>query len=225
MGLERSGEAILAFAIGRDSSLADEWQSSKWSMRDKLVFSRRNGSHRTYAGWRAQGLPGAILVLIGTFLVLDLVTDRVRCAEEVRHQIVEGIAALVALGGAAWVFLLLWTRSNEIQSLSGDLAAAREESQRWKGETAELLKGLSEAIHQQFARWDLTQAEREVALFLIKGVSIRDISTMRNTRESTARQQAQVVYRKANLEGRAELAAFFLEDLLSPHSDHREAAG
>lgn len=176
------------------------------------------------AGWRAQGLPAAVLMLIGAFLALDLVTDRVHCAEEVRHMAVEGVAALVALGGALWVFLLLWARSKEIQSLSGDLAAAREESRRWKRETAGLLQGLSEAIDQQFTRWDLTQAEREVALLLIKGLSTRDIAGLRDTREATVRQQAQVVYRKAGLEGRAELAAFFLEDLLAPHGDHCEGS-
>lgn len=184
-----------------------------------MVFGRK-WEHQTDVGWRSLGPPAAILVLIGTFLAMDLITDRIQCAAEVRHQVVEGIAALIALGGALWVFLILWTRSKVIQRLSGDLEAAQVEAQRWKCETAELLKGLSDAIDHQFARWDLTQAEREVALLLLKGLSTRDIATMRDTREATVRQQAQVVYRKANLEGRAELAAFFLEDLLAPHGDH-----
>lgn len=38
----------------------------------------------------------------------------------------------------------------------------------------------------------------------------------RGTSERTARQQALAVYRKAGLAGRAELSAFFLEDLLLP---------
>jgi hypothetical protein len=36
--------------------------------------------------------------------------------------------------------------------------------------------------------------------------------------ETTARQQAGAIYRKAGLSGRHELAAFFLEDLLGPRS-------
>lgn len=39
---------------------------------------------------------------------------------------------------------------------------------------------------------------------------------MRRTSERTVRQQALSVYRKAKLAGRAELSAFFLEDLLAP---------
>lgn len=181
------------------------------------MVSSRNEAYRTDAGWRSLALPGAILVLIGVFLLLDLATDRIRCEAEVRHQVIEGIAALIAFAGALWVFVLLWRRSAAIRHLSGDLAAAREDAERWRRETSDLLRGLSDAIDHQFARWDLTPAEREVALLLLKGLSTRDIAGMRDTREATVRQQAQVVYRKANLEGRAELAAFFLEDLLAPH--------
>ena len=39
---------------------------------------------------------------------------------------------------------------------------------------------------------------------------------MRETSERTVRQQSLAVYRKAGLTGRAELSAFFLEDLLAP---------
>lgn len=182
-----------------------------------MVFSGKGG-HRTDVGWRSLGPPAAILALIGTFLGMDLITDRIHCAAEIRHQVVEGIAALVAFGGALWVFRLLWSRSKAIQHLSGDLAQAQEAAERWRRETAELQRGLSDAIDLQFTRWELTPAEREVALLLLKGLSTRDIAGMRDTREATVRQQAQVVYRKASLEGRAELAAFFLEDLLAPHS-------
>jgi DNA-binding NarL/FixJ family response regulator len=34
--------------------------------------------------------------------------------------------------------------------------------------------------------------------------------------ETTVRQQARAIYRKAGLSGRHDLAAFFLEDLLGP---------
>lgn len=183
-----------------------------------MISPSENG-HRTDVGWRFLGPPAAILMMIGAFLVVDLATDHAHCEAEVRHQVVEGIAALGALGGAIWVLLHLRGRSRLIHHLSGDLAAAREEAMLWRREAAEMLQGLSVAIDDQFARWELTQAEREVALLLVKGLSTRDIAIVRDTRETTVRQQAQVVYRKAGLEGRAELAAFFLEDLLAPRPD------
>ena len=48
---------------------------------------------------------------------------------------------------------------------------------------------------------------------MLKGVALRDIARLRQTSETTIRQQAQGVYRKSGLSGRAELAAYFLESL------------
>jgi hypothetical protein len=45
------------------------------------------------------------------------------------------------------------------------------------------------------------------------------VAAARSTSETTIRQQALAVYRKAGLRNRSELSAFFLEDLLLPASD------
>lgn len=180
---------------------------------------------RTSAGWGALGPPAVILAMIGTFMVIDLSLERARCPEEARHQVVEGAAALLALGGAVHVAWVVRRNRREIQVLAGDLEAARAEAGRWREEAAGLLRGLSEAIDHQLGRWELTEAEREVALLLIKGLSTREIAGLRSTREATVRQQAQGVYRKAGLQGRAELAAFFLEDLLAPRAVAVDDAG
>ncbi|MBT8470373.1 MAG: helix-turn-helix transcriptional regulator [Myxococcales bacterium] len=65
-------------------------------------------------------------------------------------------------------------------------------------------------------RWRLSPAEKEVALLLLKGLSHKEIAKVRSVTETTARQQARAVYRKAGLSGRHDLAAFFLEDLMLP---------
>ncbi|WP_216825047.1 helix-turn-helix transcriptional regulator [Agarilytica rhodophyticola] len=90
---------------------------------------------------------------------------------------------------------------------------------RWKNKAAKLLEGLGVKIDEQFNEWGLSNAEKEVAILLIKGVSTREISKMRSTTEKTVRHQASQIYNKAKLEGRAELAAFFLEDLLLPKTE------
>ena len=80
-----------------------------------------------------------------------------------------------------------------------------------------MLDGLGEAIEQQFTRWNLTDAEREVALLLLKGLSHQgDRRACAAVSERTVREQARAVYTKAGLTGRAALSAFFLEDLLAP---------
>lgn len=51
---------------------------------------------------------------------------------------------------------------------------------------------------------------------MLKGLRHKEVSAVRRTSERTCRQQARSVYAKAGLTGRAELSAFFLEDLLAP---------
>jgi len=53
---------------------------------------------------------------------------------------------------------------------------------------------------------------------LLKGLSHREIADIRGVSERTVRQQSRALYRKAGLSGRADLAAYFLEDLLLPTS-------
>jgi DNA-binding CsgD family transcriptional regulator len=68
----------------------------------------------------------------------------------------------------------------------------------------------------QFQQWNLTAAEREVGLLMLKGLSHKEIAALRATTEATVRQQAQSIYRKANLPGKTAFSAFFLEDLFVP---------
>ena len=119
-------------------------------------------------------------------------------------------------------FVYLWQRfivaCQTTRLLRRDLETARKEARRWRGESEELIRGLGEAIEHQFERWKLTGAEADVGLLLLKGLSHKEIATVRETSERTVREQARGLYSKARLAGRAELSAFFLEDLLLPHA-------
>jgi DNA-binding CsgD family transcriptional regulator len=105
-------------------------------------------------------------------------------------------------------------------SLVRDLDAARIQGRQWRDETRALLRGLGEAIDRQFLTWHLTDAERDVGLLLLKGLSLKEIAAVRVTSERTIRAQARSIYAKAGLSGRAALSAFFLEDLLAAPIEH-----
>ncbi|MEP2534232.1 LuxR C-terminal-related transcriptional regulator [Shimia sp.] len=66
-----------------------------------------------------------------------------------------------------------------------------------------------------FDGWALTPAERDVALFSIKGLSVQEIADLRNTSDGTVKAQCNAIYRKAGVTGRAQLMSLFLEDLLA----------
>jgi DNA-binding CsgD family transcriptional regulator len=91
-----------------------------------------------------------------------------------------------------------------------------EERDAWRAKAQDYLQGLGETIAAQFKTWKLTSAERQVALLLLKGFSTQEIALLQERSERTVRQHAITVYSKAKVAGRAELSAFFLEDLLLP---------
>lgn len=164
---------------------------------------------------------GAALFIFGAILFIvagDLVTDYQYGAGAV-HVVAEGaIIALVVVGIGLLARRYVKLRS-EARRLEEKLEVTRDDAERWRREAKELLEGLGEAIDRQFDRWELTPAEREVALFLLKGFSHKEIAEYRNVSDRTIRQQAHSVYEKADVSGRAQLSAFFLEDLLLPSLD------
>ncbi len=78
------------------------------------------------------------------------------------------------------------------------------------------MEGLARAIDEQLSAWELNGGERTTAMLLIKGMSHKEVAAVTGLSQSTVRQQAVEIYRKSGLAGRAELSAFFLEDLLPP---------
>ena len=74
--------------------------------------------------------------------------------------------------------------------------------------------GFVDILHEHFDAWKLTPAERDVALFLTKGLSTREIAGLRGTSEGTVKAQTNAIYRKADVAGRPQLLGLFIEDLL-----------
>lgn len=69
-------------------------------------------------------------------------------------------------------------------------------------------------LQDRFDHWGLTAAERDVALFSIKGMSTAEISALRETSEGTVKAQTNAIYRKAGVAGRPQLLALFIDDLI-----------
>lgn len=69
-------------------------------------------------------------------------------------------------------------------------------------------------MEERFGEWGLTPAERDVALFAIKGLSTAEIAGLRATSEGTVKAQTNAIYRKAGVSGRSQLLSLFIEDLM-----------
>jgi DNA-binding CsgD family transcriptional regulator len=153
--------------------------------------------------------------------VADLILDRPETWLSF-HVVFETLLIAGALLLATTLWLGWWRAARSVAGLQARLEAQGAERDRWQVSARQALDGLARAIDDQFGRWGLTPAEREVALLVLKGYGHKQIAGQTGRSERTVRQHAGVVYEKAGLGGRAELAAFFLQDLMLP-SPAREA--
>lgn len=99
---------------------------------------------------------------------------------------------------------------------------------RQRRRDAERLRAASAAfydvVQEQFDDWGLTPSERDVAMFMLKGLSNQEIAAIRETSEGTIKAQSTAVFRKSGSTGRAQLFSFFIEELLAP-ADPADFAG
>ena len=77
-----------------------------------------------------------------------------------------------------------------------------------------------EVLEERFETWGLTPAERDVALFAIKGMSTQEIAELRNTSEGTVKAQSNAIYRKAGVSGRPQLLSLFIDDLMAVEGEN-----
>jgi DNA-binding CsgD family transcriptional regulator len=159
--------------------------------------------------------PSALFLVITVFVALDLAAD-LRIGMSALHVGAELVSLGVALTGVVGTAWQLRGAVGRARALQRDLRTARADLDRWRCEAEGLLHRLGGAIEAQLLRWELTSAESEIALLILKGLSYKEIASARGTTERTVRHQALAIFKKAGLAGRAEMSAFFLQDLLLP---------
>lgn len=164
----------------------------------------------------------ALILFVSTIalFVWDHASDNHESAP-LHHVVIELLMLLVAMACAAYLWSRLQQARQHERQLSKQLRLAEERVSRWQTEEHNLIQDLRKAIERQFAAWDFTDAEREIAWSLLRGMSMKDIASARDSTDRSIRQQAYVLYHKADLAGRAELSAFFLGGLIqSEHPAH-----
>lgn len=125
---------------------------------------------------------------------------------------------LATLGAFCWQKLAARRREEALRrrllELSDAIESSTREALRRTQDITAVRAGMQAQIQREFNSWGLTDAERSVAQLMLKGLRFKDIAGARNTSDRTVRQQAQAIYRKAGLDGRTDLAAYFLDSVL-----------
>lgn len=73
----------------------------------------------------------------------------------------------------------------------------------------------ADLLESRFNEWDLTEAERAVAILALKGYSVAEMADVRKTAQGTVKAQCAALYRKADVSGRLQLLSLFLDDLMA----------
>jgi DNA-binding NarL/FixJ family response regulator len=141
-----------------------------------------------------------VLIAAVLFFSYDIISDLSIGGDSYSHIIVEIIVCLA-------ITVVLFQELKRVARLNNVVQAEKEKTARLSGE-------LFSVMNKQFTDWGLSPTEHDVALLLIKGLSMKEIAGVRKVKEKTVRQQATQIYAKSGYAGRHELAAHFIEDLI-----------
>ncbi|MEM1065010.1 MAG: helix-turn-helix transcriptional regulator [Pseudomonadota bacterium] len=156
----------------------------------------------------SQILIGFVLMLqlvCGTFIVADIVVSVLGLQfAPISWQIYE----LLEIGAALGLVLGVVVAAVAIRQAKARTARAEEALRAASG-------AFMDVLEERFTQWQLTPAERDVALFAIKGMSTAEIAGLRETSEGTVKAQTNAIYRKAGVTGRPQLLSLFIDELMN----------
>lgn len=155
-----------------------------------------------------QILLGSIVVLqlvFSGFFIFDLASDvlgwRSMALSWEFHEIVQIITIFALLLGSGLGIIAYRNLAQQRKEMRRQLLVAR--------------SSFHELIEHNFKDWGLTPSERDVGLFILKGLSNAEIAKVRGKSIGTIKAQVNAVFRKAGANGRSQLISLFMDDLLA----------
>lgn len=145
-----------------------------------------------------------VQTLAAVFFLGDAAADYLNGQADL-HLYFESLVALALVLGMVFGAITLRRTLEEMRAQEVALDSAR--------------GALAEVISAQFTAWGLTPAERDIGFLALKGLDVAEIAALRDRAHGTVRAQLTRIYAKAGVSGRAQFAAFFVEDLLGQGLD------
>jgi len=158
---------------------------------------------KSKAQGRSQTVDLSIFMMLQSVAELFFVADSVRYLADApvnAESIIEALTAFVLVLG---IFMAGWQLRLTLERMAA------------QGRALDIARGdFVRIIETQFDIWGLTAAEREVGMLALKGLDLAEIARLRGSAQGTVRAQMTRIYAKAGVSGRAQFAAWFVEDLL-----------
>lgn len=154
-----------------------------------------------------------LLLLITLFKLFDIFAD-LQLNIPAWHIFQESVLVVLTIVGSIYLGFDLIRSSRQVKALGFKLAKADKQINNMSSQMRAARQEYSLTIAAQFNTWGFTKSEQQVALLLLKGLTFKEISEVRLTKEKTVRQQASTIYSKAQVDGRHTLCAWFMEDFI-----------
>ena len=162
-------------------------------------------------------LLGIFFIIMGIYTsyeVYDELQDLMANNETIWHVSIEILVVLFTFSGLVYFIYIINEQSKRQKALEVNLVKVKKDLEGSNIKLQDGKKEYQKVIQWQFSEWKLSPSEKEVALLILKGLSLKDIASCRSTHEKTVRKQASAIYEKSKLGGRHELSAWFFEDML-----------
>jgi DNA-binding CsgD family transcriptional regulator len=153
-----------------------------------------------------------LLQMVATVFFVGDATSDVLSDPASPHSLFEALVAVALMLGVVFGAIGLRRTLERMRTQQQALAAAA--------------GALADVVDAQFNDWGLTPAERDVGFLALKGFDVAEIADLRGAAQGTVRARFARIYAKAGVSGRAQFAAFFVEDLLTtglPSGDATDA--
>lgn len=160
-------------------------------------------------------LIAGFLLSIGILTTIDVLED-LEDGTQLRHLSLDIGIAVVSFLCVLILGHRLWQNSQRIKRLEKERSLLKDLADRQELKSKAFIEDLSVVVDTHFEDWGFSLTEREIGLFLLKGLSIDEIANIRSAAPKTVRNQTSAIYKKSNMNSRQEFQAFFFEDLLQP---------
>lgn len=126
----------------------------------------------------------------------------------------EILIVTTSLGFVFYMTRMLYKNIMQQKRMAQSLQQVRQQLHSSNKRLQEGKEAFRESVEWQLNDWQFTQAQKDIAFLLLKGLSIKGIAEQRHTQEKTIRNHLSAIYDKSSMPGRHVFCSWFFEDLL-----------
>ncbi|HMV44973.1 MAG TPA: LuxR C-terminal-related transcriptional regulator [Leptospiraceae bacterium] len=161
----------------------------------------------------------ALFVFFMTFWILEDILSLYLNAHWLHYSqtyftFMEAVIAFFSITGIYFLFKELKDNKTDIEKAEKVIESLQSKNQKLNDLNLDFWK----SIQDQYNTWGLTQAEKDIATLLLRGLSNQQIAAIRGKSLKTIENQAFSIYQKSGTTGKLEFIAFFISPLL-PEED------